>query len=55
MSEQPGRDAEHDVDIDVEQADVETAEPPRATSGDSYEDTPDELGGTGGPDAGGAG
>lgn len=57
MTEQPGRDIAHDVDIEVpgaELGDVETADPPREQSGESYE-TPDELGGTGGPDAGGAG
>ncbi|MEP7054032.1 MAG: hypothetical protein ABI912_02145 [Actinomycetota bacterium] len=57
MTEQPGREAQEDVDIEVpaeELGDVETADPPRKQSGEMYE-TPDELGGTGGPDAGGAG
>ncbi|MEO6713627.1 MAG: hypothetical protein ABIM89_09390 [Mycobacteriales bacterium] len=57
MTEQPGRNPADDVDIEVpgaELGDVETGDPPRQTSGESYE-TPDELGGTGGVDAGGAG
>ena len=57
MTEQPGRNAADDVDIEVpaaEAGDIETADPPRETSGDTYE-TSDALGGTGGPDAGGAG
>lgn len=38
-----------DVDIDA------TDEPDIDIDDESYDDTPDDLGGTGGPDAGGAG
>lgn len=57
MTEQPGRNAADDVDIEVpaaETGDIETADPPRGQSNEMYQ-TPDSLGGTGGPDAGGAG
>ena len=57
MTQQPEDNPNEDVDIEVpaaELADVETAEPPRLAGDETYE-TPDDLGGTGGPDAGGAG
>ena len=57
MTEQPGRDPDEDVDIAVPESQleaVEAADPPLQDTGETYE-TPDELGGTGGPDAGGAG
>jgi hypothetical protein len=62
MTEQPHRDEQQDVDVDADPstiARVEEGDPslPRAAADEpgATADTPDELGGTGGPDAGGAG
>ena len=58
MTEQPGRYGAEDVDIEVSEAelgDVETADQLREQGGSAAYQTPDDLGGTGGPDAGGAG
>ncbi|MCA1824947.1 MAG: hypothetical protein LC640_11950 [Frankia sp.] len=58
MTEMPGDEQPADVDVEVAPAaiaEIDEADKPITSDPAAMTDTPDDLGGTAGPDAGGAG